>query len=241
MKMRILLTLPIVCEFSLSAVESHCSQFTRELLVKVSIDCNACGTPFCATPAKKRPASRVTGSFQDIEHHVLISHHHSVAEVLAYCLLYNDTRQKTTAMVAAPMESDNADAADASVFDTFTAGAAEAGDPGNPSNDDDEFDPFHIGEAAEPKSPVKKPQGEQKPDKKTENKMNSSASVASNMSTALPPRLVVKFKVHEEIASCFKPTSEQEGASDVFVQGTVLVRNSESALYLFYIAILSYS
>ena len=89
------------------------------------------------------------------------------------------------------------------VFDPFVALEQTKDDPAS----NEEFDPFLIAETAEPKK---------------EKRVSSAASVSSKGST-LPPRLVVKFKVHEEVSSTANPESENEGSSEVFVLGTVLV------------------
>jgi hypothetical protein len=42
-------------------------------------------------------------------------------------------------------------------------------------------------------------------------------------SSALPPRLVVKFKIHEEVSSLAHLSDDNEGISNVTIEGTVLV------------------
>jgi hypothetical protein len=49
-------------------------------------------------------------------------------------------------------------------------------------------------------------------------------SINSTSSKMIPPRMLVKFKIHEEVSSVASLSSENEGASEVFVEGTVLVR-----------------
>ena len=41
--------------------------------------------------------------------------------------------------------------------------------------------------------------------------------------SALPPRLVVKFKIHEEVSSLAHLSDDNEGISNVTIEGTVLV------------------
>ena len=104
-------------------------------------------------------------------------------------------------------------------FDTFSS-AAFTVIPTETPKDLEEFDPFQIG-SLPPKSkkvsPQKSIEGETKA---TESPRNATGRT----STALPPRLDVKFKVHEEVSSVADPSEENEGSSDILVDGTVLVR-----------------
>ena len=94
--------------------------------------------------------------------------------------------------------------------------------PTETPKDLDEFDPFQIG-ALPVKSKKTSPQRsiEGKP-KATE----TAGTTTSRASTALPPRLDVKFKIHEEVSAVADPSEENEGSSDIVVDGTVLVSSS---------------
>ncbi len=104
------------------------------------------------------------------------------------------------------------------VFDPFTStGLASTVTEG--FKDLEEFDPFHIGVP----SPKSKKGASTK--KSPERKLSGGAvAVSGRASTALPPRLDIKFKVHEEISSTTDQSEENDGSSDIFVEGTVLVR-----------------
>jgi hypothetical protein len=127
-----------------------------------------------------------------------------------------------------------------SIFDPFDDDAASSPPPisatSNPSCD--EFDPFNIG-ASKKKSTKNAENGESSSSTPHHNvhkigELSSTstphraggggASVSTKGSTALPPRMVVKFIIHEEISSVANVEHESEGASDVFVQGTISVR-----------------
>jgi hypothetical protein len=83
----------------------------------------------------------------------------------------------------------------------------------------EEFDPFQVGDV----SPTGK---KNSPGKSRQRQISSSGgSVVSKGSTALPPRLDVMFKVHEEISST-PDGSDAEGSSSIFVEGIVMVRNA---------------
>lgn len=51
----------------------------------------------------------------------------------------------------------------------------------------------------------------------------SASGSKSTSSRLVPPRMLVKFKIHEEVSSVASLSGEHEGASEVFVEGTVLV------------------
>ena len=90
----------------------------------------------------------------------------------------------------------------------------------------DEFDPFQIGSLpvkSKKASPQKSPEGKAKASE-------AAGTPTSRASTALPPRLDVKFKIHEEVSSVADSAQESEGASDIVVDGTVLVRLSNDQL-----------
>lgn len=84
----------------------------------------------------------------------------------------------------------------------------------------EEFDPFQVGDV----SPTGK---KNSPVKSRQRQISSSGgSVVSKGSTALPPRLDVMFKVHEEISSTPDGSDAAEGSSSMFVEGIVMVRNA---------------
>lgn len=105
------------------------------------------------------------------------------------------------------------------VFQPFVAPpAGSKDDPRGFATDLEEFDPFQIGASTETKSP--RARSKKSPDRKVASNGGSSPSKAS---TKLAPRLDVKFMVHEEVTSVSDPNGENEGSSEVFVEGTVQV------------------
>jgi len=90
------------------------------------------------------------------------------------------------------------------------------------TQDLDEFDPFHIGTSS-PESPKTSP---------SKSRQRTAASLAGSLpskgSVALPPRLEVKFKIHEEISSSSDSRVGHEGSSKVFVEGVVKVSHCQS-------------
>jgi hypothetical protein len=121
-------------------------------------------------------------------------------------------------------QADSADAS-GSPFDNFDSDL-DAGDettafgpetPIDGAAEDDGFDPFKIAFTAITKRKSKRASKPTKP-------ISGAASVSSKGSSVLPPRLDVKFKVHEELSSGPSLTNTNEGACDVYVSGTVLVR-----------------
>ena len=113
----------------------------------------------------------------------------------------NSTRIQplATAMMAATSRSNNQASDD--VFDSFT--------DSKPSEDQavnqEDFDPFQVGATNNDKS------------------SSAASAVSGKGSTALPPKMIVKFKLHEEVSSTSLIDSENEGSSEVMVLGTVLV------------------
>lgn len=88
----------------------------------------------------------------------------------------------------------------------------------------EEFDPFQIGAV-----PVKSKRTS--PQRSIEGKAKASetaGTATTRASTALPPRLDVKFKLHEEVTSVADPSEENEGSSDISVDGTVLAQVTSS-------------
>ena len=53
---------------------------------------------------------------------------------------------------------------------------------------------------------------------------SEAGSVSSRRSTVLPPKLLVRFHVHEEVSSVAISGAENEGSSDITADGTVTVR-----------------
>lgn len=79
-------------------------------------------------------------------------------------------------------------------------------------SNEDKFDPFGIGEETGSNANGVAP---------TEGEAEDSKSVVSAKSavSSLPPKVVVKFMVEEEVTS----TAGKDGSSDVEIEGTVLV------------------
>jgi len=101
----------------------------------------------------------------------------------------------------------------ASTFDPFVPPTAGTGAVAA-----EDEDPFHVGSLtarAKARDIIHK--------KQVEAEANFSSNKSAAGSTALPPRLDVKFMTHEEASSVAPGESSNEGASDVFVEGTVLV------------------
>jgi hypothetical protein len=114
------------------------------------------------------------------------------------------------------------------VFQSFETPEQSKEAPKETPQDLEDFDPFQIGNFAgittTPKSSSKR---KSKEEKTSEKKVASSGgSVASRASTKLAPRLEVKFKLHEEVTSTSDPDGENEGSSDIFVEGIVQVCQS---------------
>lgn len=110
------------------------------------------------------------------------------------------------------------------VFDPFLADSFDAENFVD-NEEEDRFDPFHVGEVETTKtSPTKSKHQDDGVNHAVVSKQASSpASVSSRGSVALPPRIVVKFRLHEEVSSSAILEHESEGASNVFIQGTLLV------------------
>lgn len=89
-------------------------------------------------------------------------------------------------------------------------------------DDADDFDPFQIGTAASTDDIKKKtqPSGNKTSD---DAKSVGGSTVKSSASSALPPRLLVKFQVHEEVSSLTSLSDDSKGSSDVHIEGTLLV------------------
>jgi hypothetical protein len=136
---------------------------------------------------------------------------------------------RAMAMVATPWDDEVAAAAE-QVFDPFVLPTIDAGkETTNETmlNDEDDFDPFQVGASAnQSKAKARSIIKEKKQSAKGKDSSSgsASASVISRGSTALPPRLVIKFRMHEEVSSSVITEGETEGSSAIFVEGTVLVR-----------------
>ena len=90
----------------------------------------------------------------------------------------------------------------------------------------EDFDPFGIADAVSTKSKAKSTASSKNAIEVNEQEYVrlSNKSVSSQKGQALPPKLVVNFKVHEEVSSVSNIDHDSEGASDVFVQATLNVR-----------------
>eukprot|EP00532_Pseudo-nitzschia_australis_P004450 CAMPEP_0168183644 /NCGR_PEP_ID=MMETSP0139_2-20121125/12713_1 /TAXON_ID=44445 /ORGANISM="Pseudo-nitzschia australis, Strain 10249 10 AB" /LENGTH=326 /DNA_ID=CAMNT_0008105007 /DNA_START=121 /DNA_END=1101 /DNA_ORIENTATION=- len=92
----------------------------------------------------------------------------------------------------------------------------------------DDFDPFHIGVSCTDSTPNKKSVAATidfaaMADNKSI-RPGSGSTVKSSGSSALPPRLLIKFKVHEEVTSLANLYNEREGESEVQIEGTLLAQ-----------------
>jgi hypothetical protein len=119
--------------------------------------------------------------------------------------MMKDTSQ--TSQVGETFDSSSVKATD--VFDPFGLGAA-ASDVFEETVEDNDND--SIGSPIPPPQVKRIGMSESLPNKK---------SVPSRRSSSLPPKMVIKLGLHEEISSMAQPDSE--GASDVSVEGTVYV------------------
>ena len=118
---------------------------------------------------------------------------------------------------------------------TFTAADAAI------NADEEEFDPFGIGVDTNANDKSRNP---------TTNDSNTFSadfaaadtqsvfSVKSNASSALPPRIMVKFKIEEEVSSIAHFSNKNEGPLDVQIGGTVLVSSKSDRQYIASISIL---
>lgn len=84
--------------------------------------------------------------------------------------------------------------------------------------DEEDFDPFNIGVASA---------------KSTANAISADSAAADDgksmlstksASSAIPPKLMVKFQIQEEVSSIANLSDENEGSSDVKVEGTVMAQ-----------------
>jgi hypothetical protein len=86
----------------------------------------------------------------------------------------------------------------------------------------EEFDPFQVGSV----SPTAKDVSNDK--SRLRMAAPSGGSAAGKGNVALPPRMDIKFKIHEEISSKPDNTGPNEGSSTIFVEGIVMVSKSIS-------------
>jgi hypothetical protein len=111
------------------------------------------------------------------------------------------------------------------VFDPFLADSFDVRNAVANEEEEDGFDPFHIGEVKTKKTTPTN--GKDHDDGAyhgaISKQASSTASVSSRGSVALPPRIIVKFRLHEEVASAANLEHQSEGASGVFIQGTLRV------------------
>lgn len=91
----------------------------------------------------------------------------------------------------------------------------------------EDFDPFEVG-ASSTRAKAKAIIEAGKKNAPDVKKPASNSPGASRASNALPPRLEVKFKIHEEISSIAAIGTQSEGSSDVTVEGTVLAQVTSS-------------
>jgi hypothetical protein len=130
-----------------------------------------------------------------------------------------------TATMVLPGTSPVAASTTASIFDTEPFDIAQDDNEENALStlaSSDEFDPFDIAVAANAK---KMDDGATpKNDQVISPQSPSGLTNHSRGSTALPPRIVVKFMLQEEVMSAAIVGTDTEGASSVVVRGTLQVR-----------------
>jgi hypothetical protein len=130
-----------------------------------------------------------------------------------------------TATMVLPDTSPVAPSTTAGIFDTEPFDVAQDDNEENPLStlaSSDEFDPFDIAVAANAKKMYDG--ATPKNDQVTSLQSPSGISNPSRGSTALPPRIVVKFMIQEEVMSAAIVGTDNEGASSVVVRGTLQVR-----------------
>lgn len=73
------------------------------------------------------------------------------------------------------------------------------------------------------------------PKRRSTTKSIVSTSSSNKSMAALPPKLVVKFVIHEEVSSTAKTGVENEGASDIYTEGNLSVRTriNDCILYIY--------
>jgi hypothetical protein len=122
-------------------------------------------------------------------------------------------------------------AEDTSVFDkSFDRGVTKSE---SSTAAEEDFDPFGIAEVASTKSRTKSATSSKNAIEVNEQeyaKLSDKSAASSQKGQALPPKMVVNFKVHEEVSSVSNFNHDSEGASDVFVQATLNVRISYGVL-----------
>lgn len=101
--------------------------------------------------------------------------------------------------------------------------------------EEDSFDPFHIGDAVSTANPNR-----HSSHSSTLAAVDALSTVSDSsrssfaLTTTIPPKMLVKFKVHEEVSSVAWLSSNkatvQEGSSNVYVQGTVQVGRNRTPM-----------
>jgi hypothetical protein len=110
------------------------------------------------------------------------------------------------------------------IFDSLMSpstffGKTRSGNPLVDSDDDDGFDPFKIGgDAGGDRNGARKIT---KNDNEAERMQDAAADSGSHAPAMIPPKLLVKFRVHEEVSSAAPLSQDCDGESKVYVQGTV--------------------
>ena len=90
-----------------------------------------------------------------------------------------------------------------------------------------DFDPFNIGVASSTNAKANGNPVGTATNNREKNATNTAVADGGksvpSASSALPPRLMVKFKIQEEVSSTAHISDKNEGSSDVQIEGTVLV------------------
>jgi len=87
-----------------------------------------------------------------------------------------------------------------------------------------DFDPFNIGVASSTNAKANgNPKGTATNNKEKDATNTTVADDGKSASSSLPPRVMVKFKIQEEVSSTAHISDKNEGSSDVQIEGTVLV------------------
>lgn len=93
------------------------------------------------------------------------------------------------------------------------------------NDDDEDFDPFNIGNATSNSPKLATNNGKiVSTGSAAVDGSKSILSAKSSASSALPPRIMIKFKIQEEVSSIAHLSDENEGSSDVQIEGTVLAQ-----------------
>eukprot|EP00536_Pseudo-nitzschia_multiseries_P006514 jgi/Psemu1/324368/estExt_fgenesh1_pg.C_1390018 len=103
------------------------------------------------------------------------------------------------------------------------------------SAEEDDFDPFQIGFASASSTTNMRSSAATTEPAAMESGMNHSRPIqttgtgsmekpAHSSSSALPPQMMIKFKIHEEVSSVAHISSDRDGVSDVQIEGTLLAQ-----------------